>query len=120
FIFTNKSEHQLSIINCQLSIIKRMSTELQTLLLSYRVVFLDADATEFRNMYRTSDQERLMKLATYHTVRPVLYQALKKSGIDDRSLQLFASQMAMRDKLYGMELSRLLKLLSKAGIAALP
>ncbi len=100
-----------------------MSPELQTLLLSYRVVFLEAEATEFRNMYRNSDPERLMKLATYHGVRPVLYQALKKVGIDDsftRSLQFFASQMAMRDKLNGLELSRLLKILSKAGIEALP
>lgn len=100
-----------------------MSKELQTLILAYRVVFLDREQAEFRKAYEACDPERLMKLAGYHAVRPVLYQALKKTGINDAltlKLQLFASQMAMRDKLYGKEVARLLKLLNNNGIETLP
>lgn len=100
-----------------------MSRELQALILSYKVVFLDQGMVEFKDAYEKSDQERLMKLATSHAVRPVLYQALKKTGRDDsltRNLQFFASQMALRDKLYGKEMVRLLKLFKEKQIDALP
>lgn len=100
-----------------------MSRELQALILSYKVVFLDQGMAEFKDAYEKSDQERLMKLATSHAVRPVLYQALKKTGRDDsltRNLQFFASQMALRDKLYGKEMVRLLKLFKEKQIDALP
>jgi len=100
-----------------------MTRELHTLLLSYSVVFLDRELTAFRQMYAASDPKRLLRLATYHAVRPVLYQALKKAGMDaplTRRLQLFALQVALRDTLNGKETVRLLKLLNEAGIEALP
>lgn len=100
-----------------------MTQELQTLILAYRVVFLEKDVEKFSETYRGCNPERLMKLAAYHSVRPVLYQALRKAGVDDtltRKLHLFATKMAMQDRLNGREVLRLLKLLEEAGIAALP
>lgn len=100
-----------------------MSKELQTLILAYKVVFLDHEQAEFGKTYEACDPERLMKLATSHAVRPVLYQALKKIGRNDlltHKLQLFASQMALRDKLYGIEMVRILKLFREEGIEVLP
>lgn len=100
-----------------------MSKELQTLILAYRVLFLDLDKSEFKRAYADCKADRLMKLASYHAVRPVLYQALRKAEIIDAltlELQSFATQIAMRDKIYGIELARLLKLLNENGILALP
>jgi len=100
-----------------------MSKELQTLILAYRVVFLERELPEFRESYSASDPERLMKLAAYHAVRPVLYQALKKVDrkdvLTDR-LQLFTVQMALRNKLYGKETLRLAGIFKRAGIEVLP
>lgn len=100
-----------------------MSKELQTLIMAYRVVFSGSDVVEFRENYLMCDKGQLMKLAGYHAVRPVLYQALRKAEVDDRltqRLQIFASQIAMLDRLYGKEIVQLLKLLAEGGIAALP
>lgn len=100
-----------------------MSRELHTLILAYRIVFLEGDIAEFRETYQASDRERLLEMATYHAVRPVLYLAMKKAGTDDQlmqNLQFFSSRMALQDKLYGVEMVRLLQRMEESGIAALP
>jgi hypothetical protein len=100
-----------------------MSTELMVLTLAYRLVFLKDDGDRFKEAYLASNRQNLLRLASYHGVRPVLFDALKLAGINDALVQelfFITSSLAIRDKLNGVELAKLVNLLGNRGIRALP
>jgi hypothetical protein len=100
-----------------------MTCEIRALINCFQVVFLKGDIQHFRDNIYKCQRQKLLLLANIHGVRPLLYSALLKAGIEEdfrSELQVSVIQMAMREKFLKEEAILLLSRLNSCGVHSLP
>lgn len=102
-----------------------LSLELQCLLAAIRMILIDAPTDTFQQLlfHPRLNPNRLEKLAGYHQLRPILFEAMHRIGYKGNlydSLKSFSRHQALKNIFDSRETERLLRLLSNNNIPVLP
>lgn len=103
----------------------KLSTELEILIESIKVVLLKK--SNERLIFLLENQKinwgRLEKMAKFHAIRPIVYEAFREVGFENDfaiSLKKYCIQQVAKNLMVTNELKHLLSILEKEGIKVLP
>ncbi|PLK43844.1 nucleotidyltransferase family protein [Emticicia sp. TH156] len=104
---------------------KQFTLELLILVEAIKLMLLKENSTNFENLINDPkvNWSRLYRLAAYHSIRPFLYEACRRVGIQNEyvdNLKRFTHQQVINHLASRKELGRILHFFSKNNVQAIP